>query len=408
METGNWRLVACAATHKTSSLEEREPLQIGNDEIARANAVFGGLPAVLESAIVSTCNRVEFYFVTGRDNDPVDVVATFYGEFRGLDPGPHRRFIDVQLEKEAARHLFRVAAGIDSMVLGENQVQGQLKEAYRSACAVKSAGKVIHRLFHQAFRVGKRVRTETAIGKGACSVSTAAVEMLEGTLRSLDNPRFLFIGVNQTIRLAARRLARIEGARFVFANRTESRAAEFANGFRGVESSASGLERLVDLIADADVVVSCTSSPEPLVTGDVLGRVAGLREGRRQTVVDLAIPRDVEVSAEGLDPSVTVCDLEDVKRFVAGRQRLREQAVPRAEEIIDDKLREFAYWYGQVLHEPAYNGGGLSAEEIRREELGSLMKELPPTLREQLDRATRRLVDRVVKAAKSPPAAGKD
>lgn len=408
MQSGNWRLVACAATHKTSTLGEREPLQIGSVEIAGANALFGGLAAVMESAIVSTCNRVEFYFVTRRDRDPVDAVAAFYAELRGIDPQPCRGLFHVYPEVGAADHIFRVAAGIDSMVLGENQVLGQLKEAYRSACAVKSAGKVIHRLFHQAFRVGKQVRTDTAIGEGACSVSTAAVEMLDDTLRALDNPRFLFIGVNQMIQLAARRLARIEGARLVFANRTEARAADFADGFRGVDASASGLDHLGELLAAADVVISCTSSPEPVVTGDMLARAAALREGRRQTVVDLAIPRDVEVPAAGLDPSVTVCDLEDVKRFVADRQKLREQAVPRAEEIIDARLREFSYWYGQVLHEPVYNGGGLSVEAIRREELGSLMNELPLRLQEQLDRATRRLVDRVVKAAKSSPASETD
>jgi len=408
MQSGNWRLVACATTHKTSSLDEREPLQLGSDEIARANAVFGGLTAVKESAIVSTCNRVEFYFVTGRDSDPVDAVAAFYSEYRGLDLGRHRGHFDVYLEFDAADHLFRVAAGIDSMVLGENQVLGQLKEAYGSACAVKSAGKVIHRLFHQAFRVGKRVRTDTAIGRGACSVSTAAVEMLDETVRSLDRPRFLFIGVNQMIQLAARRLARIEGARLVFANRSEARAAEFAAGFRGVDSSASGLDGLPDLLAAADVVISCTSSPEPVVTGEALERAAATRKGRLQTIVDLAIPRDVEVPATGLDPSVTVRDLDDVKRFVADRQRQRELAVPRAEEIIDGRLREFAYWYGQVLHEPFYNGGGLLVEEIRREELGSLKNELPPRLQEQLDRATRRLVDRVVKAVKSAPASEMD
>ena len=193
MNPSSKRLVVCGVTHQTSTLEEREPLQVGTDELARANTVFARLPQVTESAIVSTCNRIEFYFVTARDQEPLDIVAAFYKELKGLDLEPYRRLFEARKSTHAAEHLFRVATGIDSMVVGETQIFGQIKDSYASACAVKSAGKVIHRLFHQAFRVGKQVRTDTEMGKGACSVSTATVELLKSKLSIHDRPVILFV-----------------------------------------------------------------------------------------------------------------------------------------------------------------------------------------------------------------------
>jgi glutamyl-tRNA reductase len=401
MKSGFWHLVVCEATHETSSVEERGPLQLQADESARANAVLGALDKVMESAIVSTCNRVEFYFVTGRGNDPLDIVAAFYREFNGLDLKPYRKLFRVRKGMHAADHLFRVAAGIDSMVLGENQILGQVKSAYSSACAVKSAGKVVHRLFHQAFRVGKQVRSDTGIGKGACSVSTAAVEMLSETLHSTERPSIVFVGVNQMIRLAAARLAQVDGVRFAFANRTEAKARDFGAGFGAVEAAGYGLERLPELIAGADVVISSTSSPVPIITCEMIERAAAQHPGRHLVIVDLAVPRDVEPAPHGdYGREVSVWDLEDIKRFVGDRQQQRKMAIPRAEEIIERKLDEFEYWYGHVQHEPIYNGCDPTAESIREQELESIIEKLPPELRNELNRATRRLVDRVLKIAR--------
>jgi glutamyl-tRNA reductase len=393
MKSGNWRLVVCGASHKTSSLEQREPIQIGADETAAANALFGGLPEVLESAIVSTCNRVEFYFVTGRHNDPFDVVAGFYREFRGLELAPYSELFHADSGRRAADHLFKVAAGIDSMVLGENQILGQVKTAYSSACAVKSPGKIIHRLFHQAFRVGKRVRTDTEVGKGACSVSTAAVEMLAADLESLKEPSIVFVGVNQMIDLAAKKLAQIDGARLAFANRTPEKATVFAGKFG---ARGFGLDRLPALISDADVIVSCTSSPDPVITRRVIDEATENRPDRRLIIMDMAIPRDVDAPKDD-NSVVEVNDLEDVKRFVEDRQQQRELAIPQAEEIIERRLDEFDYWYGHVLHEPIYNGRSDALENIRREELAAIIDQLPEELQNQLNQATRRIVDRVIK-----------
>jgi glutamyl-tRNA reductase len=398
MKSGNWRLVVCGVNHKTSSLEQREPLQLGPDDLPRANALFGSLPEVFESAIVATCNRGEFYFVTGRDNEPFDVVTTFYERFKGLDILPYRALFQTRKGRHVADHLFRVAAGVDSMILGENQIMGQVKDAYSCACAVKSAGKVIHRLFHQAFRVGKRVRTDTEIGKGACSVSTAAVDMIKDRVEGMEKPAVLFVGINQMINLAAKRLGQINGCRLLFANRTAEKAATFAAKF---DAEGFGLDRIRELMTRADVVIGCTSSAEPIVTRDAVTDVLDHRSGRPLIVLDIAVPRDFDIPKD-LDPLIEVNDLEDVERFVKDRQHERELAIPQAEEIIERKLDEFDYWYKQVLYEPIYNGRANTVESIRDEELAAVLKKLPPELQDELNEATRRIVDRVLRAANRP------
>ncbi|UCG52895.1 MAG: glutamyl-tRNA reductase [Candidatus Latescibacterota bacterium] len=396
MKTNSWKLVVCGITHKTSSLEQRETLQLGHEEMPRANAVFSSLPRVLESVIVSTCNRVEFYFVTGRQNDAIEIVAEFYQKLKGLDIQPYKELFLKRRGRHTADHLFRVAAGIDSMVLGENEILGQVREAYSSACAVKAAGKVVHRLFHQAFRVGKQVRTDTKIGKGACSVSTAAVDMIEDTLGSLERPVVLFVGINHMIDLAAGRLARTDNCRLMFANRTTDKAVEYAARFG---SEGFGLERLPELMTKADVIVSCTSSPEPIVTRGMMTEVIASRSGRRLVIVDMAIPRDVDIPKNS-DPSVQVFDLEDIKRFVKDRQQQRELAIPQVEDIIERRLDEFDYWYEHVLHEPLYNGRYGEVETLCQEELAPILDKLPPELRDELSQATRRIVDRVNRIVK--------
>jgi glutamyl-tRNA reductase len=218
----------------------------------------------------------------------------------------------------------------------------------------------------------------------------------------------LFVGINQMVQLAARRLARMNGVRLTFANRTPAKAREFANGFRAAQARGFGLDRLPELLAEADVVISCTSSPGPVITRGMVAELASSprlmgRSGCGVVIVDLAIPRDVEAgpeAVEGGSAAVTVYDMEDIKRFVVAGQQQRKSEIPLAEDIIERKLEEFDYWYGHVQYEPHYNGNGRSMEAIREEELAPIIEMLPPELQNQLNHATRRLVDRVAKAAK--------
>ncbi|UCE66348.1 MAG: hypothetical protein JSU85_16145, partial [Candidatus Zixiibacteriota bacterium] len=243
----NWHLILCGINHKNSTSEERGGIQIGSDEIAEAQSLFASMPGVMESTILATCNRIEFYFVRDTDDDPFELIRSFYKQFRNIDISNLSEKFYAKKGRHVARHLFEVSAGMDSMVLGENEILGQTKAAYSSACSVKAAGRVIHRMFHQAFRAGKQVRADTEMGKGACSVSMAAVALAKTKIDNSARPDILFIGFNKMIGLAASAFAKSHHGRFLFANRTVSRIEDLSKKY---DAESHSLERLAELIAD--------------------------------------------------------------------------------------------------------------------------------------------------------------
>jgi len=392
MIPGNWQLVVCGVDHKTSTLAQREPLQINRNEIARANAIFGNLPGVMESAIVSTCNRIEFYFAARKSEDPFGLVKIFYKNFNDYDISSISDLFFIRKNKHAAAHLLGVAAGIESVVLGENQIMGQLKDAYTSTCAVKTAGKIIHRLFHQAFRVGKQVRTDTEMGKGTCSVSSAAIELLRDKIERMVKPSILFIGINQMIALAAAGISRLEYGKLAFANRTPQKAETFAANY---DSPGYPLTDLPKLLQAADIVITCTGSAEQIITSGLIDAVYKAAPAKKLLIVDLAIPRDVEIE-KNYKSNIEIYDLEDIKEHMKKHQQRRELAIPQAQEIIDQRLNEFNYWFEHLRYEPLYNGLGYTFEAIRQDELASLREKLPPELRDEIEIATKALVHKLL------------
>ncbi len=388
MVTVDWRLAVCGMSHKTASVEQREPLQLGPEHIARAHAEFADLPGVYEVVIISTCNRIEFYMVSSMQHEPIDLVSQFYRNLRDVDIADLRDCFYVKKGRHAAEHLFRVAAGVDSMVIGENQIQGQVREAYSSACSVKVTGKVIHRLFHHAFRVGKQVRTDTAMGKGACSVSSAATDLLRSRLNHSDRPTVLFIGVNKMINLAASAWSKMHHGELLFANRTREKARTLAAKYK---SQGYGLDELTRLLNRADIVITSTGSERPIITDELM---ASVDSRHRLTIMDIAVPRDVAIDTCRFR-NATVYDLEAVKRFVAERQAERRAAIPEAEELIAQRLSEFSYWYDHARFEVSYNGLQASIDNIYLEEFGPVLGKLDASQRHDVARAARRLVQRV-------------
>ncbi len=393
MSLAPWQLVLCGINHKSSTVKQREPLQLGVEDIPAALDVYSEQPGVYECVIVSTCNRVEFYTVLARDVDPLQSVMQFYRRFRNLDLMSLRGCFYIQKGRHVAWHVFRVAAGLDSMVLGENQIVGQLKEAYSSACQVKTAGKMMHRLMHQAFRVAKQVRTDTEMGRGACSVSSAAIDLLRERIGDLTHPAVLFVGVNQMIRLAATNFGQSHHSRLMFANRTPEKAQALAAAFHG---TGHGLDTVEDLLPQADILISCTGSSQPVITRDMLRRFVRDYPGHRLLAADLAIPRDIDADAE-FASAIEVHDLESIKAFVEQQRQRREAAIPAAEKIIDLRLSEFGYWYNHAIHESTFEGMTNSFEQIRREELDPILQGLPFEQQEVLQKASRRLVDRLLR-----------
>ncbi|MBD3331590.1 glutamyl-tRNA reductase [candidate division GN15 bacterium] len=393
MSLAPWQLVLCGINHKTATVEQREPLQLGQDDIPAALDAYSDQPGVYECVVLSTCNRVEFYAVLSREVDPLLSVAEFYHKFRDNDIKPLRESFYIRKGRHVAAHMFRVAGGLDSMVLGENQIVGQLKDAYSSACQVKTAGKMMHRLLHQAFRVAKQVRTDTEMGRGACSVSSAAIDLLRDRATELTHPSVLFVGVNQMIKLAATNLSSSHHSRLMFANRTPEKAKSLAAAFHG---TGHGLDTVEDLLPQADILISCTGSAQPVITREMLRRFVKGYPEHKLLVADLAIPRDVDADREFAD-SIEVHDLESIKAFVEQQKQRREAAIPAAEKIIDLRLNEFGYWYNHAIHESTFEGMSDSFEQIRREELDPIVRQLPFEQQEAVENASRRLVDRLLR-----------
>jgi len=276
--------------------------------------------------------------------------------------------------------------------LGETQIFGQIKDTYSSACAIKSAGKIIHRLFHQAFRTAKRVRTESDVSTGSSSVGGAAMQLLKNELKAKKDTSILFIGVNQMIHLAARSLQKSGYNNFIFANRTASKAAELANQYRGASYS---LEQLENILEDSGAVVTCTGAQIPILDKVNLSPVLEKRSGEPLIIVDIAIPPDVD-PPEDYKAKYKLYTLDDVDISLKSSRHRRQEAIPKARDIITTKLSEFRYWYEHAKHEPLYERVEHVLERIRREELEKIKKDLDPETAKKIENFSLNLIKALV------------
>ena len=333
-------LLALGVSHKTAPLELRERLALTE---GKAAGVLGDLKAadpVAEAAAVSTCNRTELYLVV---SDPVGAESLALGALSreaGIRPTELVESLYSYRGLGAAEHLFTVASGLDSMILGEAEIQGQVKRAYELALVEGATGPVLNRLFRGALAAGKRVRTETTIGEGGISVPSAAVEVATRTLGDLSARRVLLIGAGETAELTARALA-AKGVEAVFiANRHYDRAIGLADRFGG---RAVRFDDLPAQLLSADIVVSSTNSPHHIVEREELEMVLAERAGRPMIIIDLAVPRDVAPTCRDV-AGVRVFDVDDVQQ-VADRNAVgREAEARRGEHIVNAELARFERW----------------------------------------------------------------
>jgi glutamyl-tRNA reductase len=342
-------LLALGVSHRTAPLELRERLALTE---GRAVSVLGELTetaAVHEAAAISTCNRTELYLIAP---DPVEAESIALGTLaRKADIRPTELVGHLYSLRglEAGRHLFRVAAGLDSMILGEVEIQGQVKRAYELALVEGATGPILNRLFRGALAAGKRARAETAISQRGVSLPSAAVELAQRTLGDLANRRVLLIGAGETAELTARALA-ARGVRTVFvANRHHNRAIGLAERFGG---EAVRLEELPAQMADADIVVSSTNSPHHLVERDELEVVMAGREGRPLLLVDLAVPRDIDPGCRDV-VGVSVHDVDGVQGIAERNAAGREAEARSAERILEAELVRFERWLASLEVVPA-------------------------------------------------------
>jgi glutamyl-tRNA reductase len=337
-------LLALGVSHNTAPVALRERLSLTERSGARFLQELVAHDAISEAVAISTCNRTEIYLVT---SDPVLAEAELLSKLaRGAEIRPTELAAVVYSPRncDAARQLYRVTAGLDSMIVGEAEVQGQVKRAYESALAAGTTGPLTNRLFGAALQAGKRARAETGISRERVSMSTVAVDLARDVVGDLTARSVVIIGAGETAELTAQALAD-QGVRTVFvANRHADRARSLAERFGGEVGS---LDSLPARLERADIVVASTSSPHPIVEADDLAVVMRARAGRPLVFIDIAVPRDIDHACGELD-GVSVYDMDDLQAVVLRNLQVREGERAKAEAVLEEEIQRFARWLGQL------------------------------------------------------------
>jgi len=333
-------IILIGINHKTAPVEVRECIAFDKDESAAALETLRRTPFILEALLYSTCNRVELLVVTDDKARAVEAAKQFISGRNNIPMARFENSLYVHENDHAVRHLFRVAASLDSMIVGEPQILGQIKEAYRSAAEAKTAGVILNRLMHRAFFIAKRIRTETGIGDHAVSVSYAAVELGRKIFGSLEGKRVLLIGAGEMAELAVEHLIRHQvGATYV-ANRTFENGLTLARRFNG---TAIRFEEIEEHLKQADIIISSTGAPGFVVTRDQVKQVIRARRNRPIFFIDIAVPRDIDPEINRLDHSY-VYDIDDLKGVIEENIEDRQKEAVKGERIIDEAIIRFREW----------------------------------------------------------------
>ena len=360
------QVFAIGINHRTAPLAVREQMVFDPVRLPLALVDLLGVNAVEEAAILSTCNRTELYCAT----EQPEIAAGWLAEYHALSPQYLQPYLYTYPQPNAVRHMFRVASGLDSMVLGEPQILGQMKQAARIAGEAGALGTVLNKLFQRTFSVAKEVRSTTAIGANIVSMAAAAVHLSERIFESISSQKVLFIGAGEMIELCAAHFAGAHPARIAIANRTLERAETLAARLGG---DAMRLDDLAAHLAEFDIVVSCTASPLPIIGLGMVERALKIRRHRPMVIVDLAVPRDVEPEVASLD-DVFLYTLDDLGQMVESGLESRQTAVVEAEAIIDDRVRDFLHWLESRETVPTIRALRDAAERARRHELDHALK----------------------------------
>ena len=333
-------IVLVGINHKSAPVEVRERLAFSEDACSSGLRTLVDGEVVREALIVSTCNRVEVLAETGKEqlSETIDRVNQFLG---GGGEALPRSFLETHLyqhtDDQAVRHLFRVTSSLDSMVVGEPQVLGQVRRAYSIALEAGTAGRIINRLVHHAFRVAKRVRTETGIGANAVSISYMAVELGKKIFNSLEGHTALLIGAGEMAELSARHLMGAGVARVLLANRTQARAAILAAELGG---EAIDFDRLADHLPEADIIICSTAADEYVITEQMAREALARRRNRPSFFIDISVPRNIDPGVGKLS-NVFVFDIDDLESVISSNIREREREAERAELIVESETMQF-------------------------------------------------------------------
>lgn len=387
-------LFVSGVSHRNAPVSIREQIALEEEKLREVLRDLQGSGVMREVAIVSTCNRVEVYGVADVPGEARSVVFGHLCRHRGVNAAEVEAMLYTHVDGEAVRHAFRVASSLDSMMIGEPQILGQVKDAFALAQSCETVGPSLHTLFTQAFGVAKKVRTETEIARHAVSVSFAAVELAKKIFSSLPGKAVLLVGAGKMSVLAAKHLVEQGAFPIYVTNRTFARAQEMARALAG---TAVPFDELFTALTSADIVITSTGATEPIITREAVLRVL---HGRRRPLffIDIAVPRDVETSVNTLE-NVYVYDIDDLKSVVDANLRERLREAQRAEALVDREVAKFVARLGDIEVVPTIVSLRERLEGIRTAEVRKTLARLPdatPETREALDALSTAIVNKIL------------
>ena len=388
-------LLAIGISHKTAPVEVRERVALPDARGAEFVRDLRGTGEVQEAVAISTCNRTELYVVVGNPVEAESRALAMLASQAGIRPTELAPSIYSLRNCDAARHLYRVTSGLDSMIVGEAEIQGQVKRAYETAITGETAGPLTNHLFKAALATGKRVRSETAIGERQLSLPAVAVALARERLGSLDGRSVVVVGTGETGELTARALADSGGHPLFVASRRRDRAISLARRYGG---ESLMFDELPQALERADMLVAATASPHLLLEADELSEVMGMRSGRPLLLIDLAVPRDIDAGCGEID-GVSLYDVDDLQAVIARNRRVRQAEARKAEGIIEEEIQHFAVWLGSLEVLPTVTALRVHAtdiaEQVVRENSGK-WEQLSPRDLERVDAIARTIVNRLL------------
>ena len=374
-------IVLVGVNHKSAPVEVRERLAFTEEACSIGLRALVDGEVVREGLIVSTCNRVEVLAETASErlNDTIERVNQFLSGTDTFPRSSYEAHLYQHTDDQAIRHLFRVTSSLDSMVVGEPQVLGQVRRAYSIALEAGTAGRILNRLVHHAFRVAKRVRTETGIGANAVSISYMAVELGKKIFNSLEGRTALLLGAGEMAELSARHLRNAGVARILIANRTEERAERLATDLGG---ETVGFDNLSDYLAEADIIICSTAANEYVITEQLAREALSKRRNRPSFFIDISVPRNID-PAVGKIANVFVFDIDDLESVISSNIRERERAAERAELIVESEIMQFQQTLRVLDIGPTIGALRNKLQGIARLELDRQRNRLGPLTAEQ-------------------------
>lgn len=362
------QLYAIGLNHQTAPLNVREQVVFHAERLVQALNDLVARRPVREAAIISTCNRTEIYCHAEEPRIAIEWMA----DYHQLKPAQIEPFLYKLPQEQAVKHAFRVASGLDSMVIGEPQILGQFKDAVRAAETAGTLGLLLNKMFQRTFAVAKTVRSETDIGASTVSMAAAAVQLAERIYPSIAEQAILFIGAGEMVELCASHFAAHHPRRMTFANRTEARARQLADRFLGRVISLNDLPAQLAL---HDIVVCCTASPLPIIGKGIVESALAVRKHRPMMMFDLAVPRDIEGQVGKLD-DIFLYTVDDLGKIASAGRAQRQNAVEQAEVIIENQVTDFMHWLGNRELVPVIRALRDTAERARRNEVERALRKL--------------------------------